>query len=115
MKKAAVIILLFCFISIFILSSCGISKGEMERGIKESFQEKMDTDSTYKKYQIKVQNVTLIKSGSHTYDGFVNVLLDDETHDVSISVTVDGSSYMWETKPLAFSFLVQYELENFDW
>jgi hypothetical protein len=115
MKKATVIIWLFCFIGIFLLSSCGISKGEMERGIKESFQEKMDTDSTYKKYQIKVQKVTLIKSGSHTYDGFVNVLLDNETHDVSISVTTDGSSYMWETKPLAFSFLVQYELENFDW
>ncbi|MDR2597059.1 MAG: hypothetical protein LBC76_07050 [Treponema sp.] len=115
MKKATVIIWLFCFIGIFLLLSCGKSKSEMERGIKENFQEKMDTDSTYKKYQIKVQKVTLIKSGSHTYDGLVNVLLDDKAHDVSISVTTDGSSYIWETKPLAFSFLVQYELENFDW
>jgi len=115
MKKATVIIWLFCSISIFLFSSCGISKDKITLGIKESFQEKMDTDQNYKKYHMKVQKVSLVKSGSNSYDGYVNVLLDDETHDVSISVTTEGSSYKWETKPLAFSFLVQYELKNFDW
>jgi hypothetical protein len=115
MKKAAAIIWLFCLMFIFLFSSCGISKDKMARGIKESFQEKMDTDSNYKKYHMKVQKVYLIKSGSNSYDGYVNVLLDDEAHDVSISVSTDGSSYNWEIKPLAFSFLVQYELKNFDW
>jgi hypothetical protein len=97
-----------------LFSSCGISKSEMENGIRESFQEKMDTDSNYKKYGMKAQKVILIKSGSNSYDGFVTVLLYNETHDVSISVTTDGSSYMWETKPLAFGFLMQYELDNLD-
>jgi len=114
MKKANAIILSFCFMGIFLLSSCGISKDEIERGIKQSFQEKVNTDSNYKKYGMQVQSVYLIKSGSNTYDGFVTVLLDDETYDVSISVTTDGSSYMWETKPLAFGFLMQYELKNLD-
>jgi hypothetical protein len=107
-------IFLFCFLATFLFSSCGISKDEMERNIKESFQEKMDTDSNYKKYAMKVQKVSLIKSGSNSYDGFVTVLLENETHDVSISVATDGSSYMWETKPLAFGFLMQYELHNLD-
>jgi len=115
MKKSTVIIWLFCLAYIFLLSSCGISKDKMAQGIKESFQEKMDTDPKYKKYNMKVQKVSLIKSGSNSYDGYVNVLLDDEIHDVLISVTTEGSSYNWEAKPLAFSFLVQYELKNFDW
>jgi hypothetical protein len=117
MKRKTVIIWLFCFMGIFLFSSCGVSKGEMERDIKQSFQEKMDTDSNYKKYGMKVQSISLVKSGSNSYDGFVTVLLDEETHDVSISVKTDGSSYIWETKPLAFGFLMQYELGNinFDW
>jgi hypothetical protein len=114
MKRVTVIVYLFCFIGMFLLSSCGISKYEMERGIKQSFQEKMDTDSSYKKYGMKVQKIYLIKSGSNSYDGIATVLLDDEIHDVSISVKTDGSSYMWETKPFAFGFLMQYELENLD-
>jgi len=115
MKKATVIVLIFCLTGIFILSSCGISTDKMARGIKESFQEKMDTDSNYKKYQMKVQKVSLIKTGPNSYDGYVNILLDDELHDVSIAVTTEGSSYEWEIKPLAFAFLVQYKLKNLDW
>jgi hypothetical protein len=57
------------------LFSCGISKGDMEQGIKQSFQEKMDTDSSYKDYGMKVQKVVLVKSDSNSYDGFVTVLL----------------------------------------
>jgi hypothetical protein len=97
-----------------LLSSCGISKDELEHDIKQSFQEEMDTDSNFKKYGMKVQKIYLIKSGSNSYDGIVTVLLGDETHDVPISVKTDGYSHMWETKPLAFGFLMQYELENLD-
>jgi len=114
MKKVTSIICFFCLICIFQLSSCGISREKMAQGIQESFQEKMNTDPAYKKYQMKVQKVSLVKSGSNLYDGYVNILLDNETHDVSISVTTEGSSYKWEIKPLAFSFLVHYELRNFD-
>jgi len=88
---------------------------KMASGIKESFQEKMDTDSAYKEYQMKVQKVSLIKTGPNSYDGYVNVLLGNELHDVSISVTTEGSSYEWEIKPLAFSFLLRYKLKNLDW
>jgi hypothetical protein len=113
MKKAVVFASLFCFLCIFLLSSCGLSKGEIERGIKQSFQEELD--STYEKYGMKVQDVSLVKSGSNTYNGFVTVLLDDEKHDISITVTADRSSYMYETKPLAFSFLIGYELKSLFW
>jgi hypothetical protein len=99
---------------VLLLSSCGLTKETIQQGIKRDFQEKMDTDENYKKYGMKVQKVALVKSGTYSYDGFVTVLLDNETRDVPISVTTDGSSYMWETKPLAFAFLVQYELEHLD-
>ena len=100
---------------VFALASCGISKGDMERGIEHSFQEKMDIDPLYSKYKIKVQKVTLVKSASNKYDGLVSVTLNDETHNVGITVESAGKEFTWETKPLAFSFLVKYELENFDW
>jgi hypothetical protein len=74
----------------------------------------MDNDSTYKKYGIEAQSVTLLKSGSNSYKGFVTVLFKEETHDVSISVATDGSEYTWTTDPVAFGFLIKYELENFD-
>jgi hypothetical protein len=40
------------------------------------------------------------------------VLLDGETYEVPITATKDGSTYIWETKPMAFSFLVQKDSEN---
>ena len=88
---------------------------DMEYNIKRSFQKEMDTDSSYKEYGMKVQEVNLTKSGSHSYKGFVTVLFNKKTYDISITVTTDGSSYMWETKQSDFSFLIEYELNNFNW
>jgi len=84
----------------------------MEQGIKQSFQKKMDTDPDYKKYGMKVQKVTLIKAGLNSYDGFVTVLIGNKTHEIPISVKADGSQYFYETKPLAFAFLIKYNLQN---
>jgi hypothetical protein len=58
MKKKQQIKHLICLclfvIAAGIMQSCGASKGAMERGIKESFQERMNTDSAYSKYGIQV-------------------------------------------------------------
>jgi uncharacterized membrane protein YvbJ len=99
-----------------IIYSYGDTKQSMENRIWQSFQEKLDTDSAYEKYGMKVQNVSLVKAGSNSYNGYVTVLLGNKTHDVSITVTKDGDSFMYETDPLAFAFLIGYELENlFSW
>ena len=99
------------FLIFLMLFSC-MDKSELEREIKKTFQQKMDTDPEYKKYGMKTQKVTLIKSGTYSYDGVVTVLLDGSAYDVPISVKADGSSVLWETKPLAFAFLFKHELKN---
>jgi len=111
MKRSELIFGFIVFVALNFVS-CGPSKSSLESDIKVSFQEKLDTDSDYKKYGMQTQKATLMKSGSNTYDGFATVLLGGNTHDVAISVTVDGTDYMWQTKPMAFAFLIQKELED---
>jgi hypothetical protein len=94
----------------FLVISCGLSKNEIQRQIKISFQEKLDAE--YSKYDMIVNNVILVKTGPNKYDGMVNLSLGEKKHDVSITVTADNDSFMWEVKPLAFAFLLQYELEE---
>jgi len=106
--KRNLFILILGIIFLLTLISCGISKNQMEQGIKKSFQEKIDTDLQYKDYGMKVQKVTLIKTSLNNFEGFVTVSIGNNSHDVSIIVKTDGTSYLWETKPMAFIFLMQY-------
>ena len=110
---------LFAVFSILILLhimvSCGMSKSDIENTVRRSFQSQMDTDATYKEYGMKVQSVSLIKVDSRNYDGFVTVELEGDRYNVPITVRTDGTQVMWETKPLAFAFLIQYNLRNLRW
>jgi hypothetical protein len=49
---------------------------------------------------MKVGEATLVKSGGHACNGYVTVTLDEH------GVTANGDDFMYETKPLAFGFLV---------
>jgi hypothetical protein len=105
-KMNGIIKILVLTLALSTLFSCGnrINKKELEREVKQAFQKELDTD--YKKYGMKVQKIILVKSGSYSYDGLVTVLFKDKTHDISISVTIDGGdSYIWSYKPLEFNFL----------
>ncbi|MDR1307529.1 MAG: hypothetical protein LBK74_08150 [Treponema sp.] len=99
--------ILFIPVIIALLASCGMSKGALERGVASRFQQFLDTDDNLSGYGMKVETVTLVKSGSYSYNGYVTVDLDGESHDVGITVTVDGSDFMFETTPFAFGFLVE--------
>jgi hypothetical protein len=89
------------------LASCGMNKAEVERSVASRFQTRLDTDRAYSGYGMKVKTVSLVKSGSHTYNGYATVVLDGETHDIGIAVTVDGGNIIFETKPSAFAFLTE--------
>ena len=95
-------------LALVILSSCGMSKSDVESTVKRSFQEQVDTDPTYQKYEMKVLYVTLIETGSNKYEGTITVKIKNNTHNVSITVLADGNNVLWETKPMAFGFLMQY-------
>lgn len=99
------VLLVFCFG----LLSCGVFKDNVESQIKQAFQEEMNTNLSYQKYGMKVQSVTLVSTGLNSYDGYVIVTLDTDKHKVPIVVKGNAlSGYMFETKPFAFAFLMQY-------
>jgi hypothetical protein len=61
---------------------------------------------------MKVKTVSLAKSGSNAYDGYVTVALDGKTHNISITVTTDAADILLKTDPFAFSFLAEKALER---
>ena len=84
------------------------NKQDIEREIKRSFQTEMNTNPQYREYGMRVMEVHLVKAGFNSYNGIVKVLLQGNTHNVRISVTKYRGSYMWQTDPLAFAFLLEY-------
>ncbi|GHU82657.1 hypothetical protein FACS189468_7090 [Spirochaetia bacterium] len=101
---------------IALLAACGMSKEHVERRVATEFQQRLDNDAATARYGIKVRSVSLIKSGSAAYKGYITVALDGETHDIGITVTTDASDILLETDPFAFSFLAEKALEElFNW
>jgi hypothetical protein len=78
----------------------------------EEQQETFDTDSFFKEFGLKIQNVTLLKTGSNTYDGIITVLLEDEKHNITITVKADSDSYMWEMDKDSLQFLIAYKMRQ---
>ena len=102
------VFLCFIIIVLFSMVSCGISKDEMQRGIIEKQQETFDTNPDYKEFGLIVQDVTLLKTGSNTYDGLMTVLFENEKFNVSLSIKTDSNTYMWEWDPNPlFNFIRQ--------
>jgi hypothetical protein len=120
MKEPKILFIPVIIAVIALLASCGMSKGALERGVASRFQRDLDTDDNLSGYGMEVETVTLVKSGSHSYNGYVTVDLDGESHDIGITVTVDGSDFIYETTPFAFGFLVEkavgdlFDLESLD-
>jgi hypothetical protein len=121
MKEPKILFLLVIAV-IALLASCGMSKGALERGVASQFQQFLDTDEDLSGYGMEVKAVMLVKSGSHSYKGYVTVALDGENHDIGITVTGDGSDFVYETTPFAFGFLMEKAVEDlfdpetlFDW
>jgi len=96
----------------FFLASCGTDVEGLQTQVKDSMQSKFSTDDQYAKYKMVVESVTLVASSGNTYDGIAKVTFNKKQYDVPVSVTSDSKNLMWQTKPLAFSFLAEYELQK---
>jgi len=81
--------------------------------VQESMQSKFNTDPDISKYNIRVDEVGLIKETDTKYSGMATVHTPTSgEHKVSIEVKTDGSQIMWEANPGAFLFLVQEQLQD---
>lgn len=92
---------------LFLLMGCGPSKKQLEEQVMSMFQEKMDTDTQFKAYSLRVVSITLVSSGKNTYDGMAKLRYKGQEYDAPITVTSDGKTVMFQTKPGAFVFLLQ--------
>ena len=96
----------------FFLASCGADVEGFQTQIKDSMQSKFNTDDQYAKYKMTVESVTLVASSGNNYEGIAKVAFNKKEYEIPITATSDGKSSMWQTKPLAFAFLAQYELQK---
>lgn len=89
-------------------------KEQLSSWVQTSIQHKMDEDSKFSSYGIRVNSVSLIKVSDNKYEGMVQVTTSrsSETHQVPIDVTADGDQMMWQAEPGAFLFLAQEALQN---
>ena len=80
--------------------------------ILEGFQETMNEDPEYSKYNIIANEVTLVKKLGNEYNGLIEIEYKGKTRNISITATIDGENILYETKPGELAFLAFEELEQ---
>jgi hypothetical protein len=63
---------------------------------------KYSTEPPFKKYDLQVQDVHLVKESAAKFSGVVTIRYKDQDHSVGIKVLTDRDSLMYEAEPLGF-------------
>ena len=98
----------FIFVIVFLLFSCGLNKEAMQQGIMNKQQETFDNDPFYKDFGIVIQDVTLLKTGTNSYDGLMSVLIKNDKHNIPFTVKTDSNTYIWKIEADDLIFLLRY-------
>ena len=99
--------LLFLIVIVLMITGCSLSKGEIEKTVTTSMQEKFDNDENFKKYHLKVGDIEILKITKGKYSGFLDVYIEQEKYLVPVDINVDGQDVTWKTSNGAFLFLCQ--------
>lgn len=91
---------------------CGMSTQDIGETVKTSMQETFNTDSSFQKYNLKVNSIQVLKKGDGTYKGVASIIYKGSPHNVIVEILVDGNNVMWETSPGSFMFIAQEELRK---
>ena len=100
-------LLVLIAVTIVLLSSCGISKGELEKQVGQSIleymQETLPPSDGYE--NLKLKSINLFEVGKGQYTGTVVVkydrtiygvkLLSDYEESCTVSVLTDGKAFQW--------------------
>lgn len=108
MKK---IILCILFV-VTIFTSCGISNEEISNTVKSSMQDKFDTDTQFKEYNLQVLDVIVIKQSDNIYKGIAKLSYESSSYDVPVDITVDSKNVLWQIAPNSFSFIANKKIQN---
>jgi outer membrane lipoprotein-sorting protein len=83
MKKHFLCFMCLVFV-VLAITSC-LSKDSIERIVAQEFQEKMDTDSFFSKYDITVRRVVLLKKSTNHYEGKIRILVGGASHSILLA------------------------------
>ena len=110
--KNRIILLALAVLLAALLGGCGMSKEQIAETVRTSMQQNIDNNDAFKDLGMTVGGVQVLKQGSNHYQGIADVILDGETHQVPIDITVDGKQVMWKAEPGAFAFVIQKKLKS---
>lgn len=94
------------------LAGCGPSRADLETWVKGELQKHVQTDPVLQPYGITVESVQLVESGKNKYEGMGMVNFQGTRKAVPLEVTADGDRVMYQTKPSAFDFVAQAEMQK---
>lgn len=78
------------------LGGCGTSTEDLAKEVRSSMEETFAQDAATRHVQIK--DFTLIHEDGKKYKGLLNTVEHGEKFTYSVSVTYDGSTFMWEVQ-----------------
>jgi hypothetical protein len=84
-------------------SSTPISR--LEQAVKESIQNTMNSESPFKDQDIKINSVKLAKSGDYTFNGTINMTVDEVKDEIVFDAISYGQNVVWYIHPSAFTFV----------
>ena len=90
-RKIFGIVVFLAFCSLMVVG-CGLSTEQLTKEVKASIAE------TYKEkgLNIKIEDLTLIKKNKTEYKGILKTSGQGGKQTLTVNVTVDGNSFMWE-------------------
>lgn len=83
----------------------GIIQPELGKDMQADMQKMFDTDPHYKKFNMTVDSVQIVKTGVTFYRGTAAIRYKGALHTVRVRVIPDKTILMWEIHPDSLAFL----------
>lgn len=80
---------------------------DLKLQVKSSIQQHFDTDEKLSKYNLHIEDLTLMESGKNQYKGWADINYNGVVHNVSVNILYDGSNMRWEIPTGDMSFITQ--------
>jgi hypothetical protein len=75
-----------------VLMGCGRSTESLAKEVQASIEETWEEQGL----DIKIENFSLVKKSANEYRGLLEASADGETEKLTINVTIDNDTFMWE-------------------
>jgi hypothetical protein len=116
-KEVAAVVRSFRNLSILLLLALGLlgcrpSVKEVSANVKSSMQQTFDSDPQFRGLHLIVSTVTLVRDHDNSFQGMATVISARQSHDISITVTADGTNTIWKSEPGALLPLMLDSLQN---